>query len=123
MDFYIFFFYTILFVQIVVFAWVLKRIRKRSSFATKIILLNLLSSIASVAEMALLHFLNPVFDSDAPLTVWNLVVSSVTMVLYAASFFLFNIALWLFGFHYYKCQAKLFYVKDRIPIPIEFERK
>jgi hypothetical protein len=115
-------FYTLYLVQLVAFAYVLIEVRPTHSFASRIVLFNLLSVVASMASMALTIVIDPAFQSSSPLTLIMIVISGITLVLYAASFFLFNIALWLFGYHYFNCQAKLTFIQNRKEIPASFER-
>jgi hypothetical protein len=104
-------FYGLYLVAIGVFLLVLFRIRKaQHSFANTVLTYKIVSDASGIFEWLILEQINPAFQKTEQMTVLSWLGGIMVFLLCIICFACYNLAIWLFAYHYFDCQVRLSYV-------------
>ena len=105
-------YYILTFILVCLFGYSLLSILRGSNhkFSKRLVLGLFLANVTDIIARLLSHSINPVISYNEPLTTWVWLKIYLTLAFLVLTYSLFNASICYFGFHYYKCQAKLKFV-------------
>ena len=81
----------------------------------------LLGDCCEIVLWSLAYVIMPRLETETTLSPGTITLAVIANVMFLVTYLSFDTATWYFCYHYYHCQAKLRYVKDRKPVPPTFE--